>query len=212
MRPPCATHLVVCFERRHEAEAFDEALKTRLEKFGLELAAEKTRTIRFGRNGGIHNGRFDFLGFEFYWQPDRKGIPRVKRRTATKKWQAGMQRMRQWIKEHRHRPVPQQMKTLRSKLQGTWNYFALIGNYRRMKLFYEETVRTLHKWLNRRSQRRSMSWRALNRLMERFHIPCPRIMEKKGQKMPCQLELSFCQRIMKSPFPNSKPLAHARAS
>ena len=207
-----ADDLVVCFERRHEAEAFDRALKTRLESFGLELAVEKTKTLRFGRNGGAHNGRFDFLGFEFYWEPDRKGLPRVKRRTATKKWRAGMQRMREWIKEHRHRPVAQQMKRLRSKLQGTWNYYGLIGNYRRMKLFYEETVRTLYKWLNRRSQRRSMSWRAMNRLLERFQIPQPRIMEKNGQKMPCQLELSFCQRLMKSPFPRANPMMHARAS
>ena len=195
-----ADDFVVCFERRHEAEAFDQALKTRLEQFGLELAADKTKTLRFGRNGGDHNGRFDFLGFEFYWQADRNDIARVKRRTATKKWHAGMQRMRQWIKEHRHRPVPQQMKTLRSKLQGTWNYYGLIGNYRRMKLFYEETVRTLYKWLNRRSQRRSISWRAMNRMLERFQIPRPRIVEKTGQKMPCQMELSFCQRLMKSTF------------
>lgn len=207
-----ADDLVVCFERRHEAEAFERALKTRLGSFGLELAVEKTKTLRFGRNGGAHNGRFDFLGFEFYWEPDRKGLPRVKRRTATKKWRAGMQRMREWIKEHRHRPVSQQMKTLRSKLQGTWNYYGLIGNYRRMKLFYEETVRTLYKWLNRRSQRRSMSWRAMNRLLERFQIPQPRIMEKNGQKMPCQLELSFCQRLVKSPFPGARPMMHARAS
>jgi group II intron reverse transcriptase/maturase len=195
-----ADDFVVCFERRHEAEAFDQALKTRLEQFGLELAADKTKTLRFGRNGGTDNGRFDFLGFEFYWQPDRKGIPRIKRRTATKKWKAGMQRMRKWIREHRHRPMPQQLKTLRSKLQGTWNYYGLIGNYRRMKLFYEETVRTLYKWLNRRSQRRSMNWRALNRMLGRFQIPRPRIVEKRGQRMPCQLELSLCQRIMKSPF------------
>jgi hypothetical protein len=126
----------------------------------------------------------------------------VKRRTATKKWRAGLQRMRAWIKEHRHRPVVQQMKTLRSKLQGTWNYYGLIGNYRRMKLFYDETVRTLHKWLNRRSQRWSLRWRAMTRLLERFQIPRPRIMEKTGQRMPCQLELSFCQRLMK--FPVSK--------
>jgi hypothetical protein len=89
------------------------------------------------------------------------------------------------------------MKTLRSKLQGTWNYYGLIGNYRRMKLLYEETNRMLHKWLNRRSQRRSLSRQAVDRLMERFQIPPPRIVERNDQKAPCQLELSFCQRLMK---------------
>jgi group II intron reverse transcriptase/maturase len=203
---------VACFECRHEANAFEAALKTRLAKFGLEVAADKTKTLRFGRNGGPHNGRFDFLGFEFYWEPDRQGQPRVKRRTATKKWLAGKQRIRDWIQEHRHDRLSRTMKTLRAKLQGTWNYYGLIGNYRRMKLTYEETHRTLFKWLNRRSQRRSMSWRTMDRLMERFQIPRPRIVEKTGQKMPCQQEFSFCQRILGFLFPRKRPLAHARAS
>jgi RNA-directed DNA polymerase len=207
-----ADDFVVCFEYRHEAEAFDRALKARLAKYGLEVAADKTKTLRFGRNGGPYNGRFDFVGFEFYWEPDRKGQPRVKRRTATKKWLAGKQRIRDWIREHRHDRLSRTMKTLRSKLQGTWNYYGLIGNYRRMKLTYEETRRTLYKWLNRRSQRRSMTWRAVDRLMERFQIPRPRIVEKTGQKMPCQQEFSFCQRLLGFLFPRSSPAAIARAS
>jgi group II intron reverse transcriptase/maturase len=207
-----ADDFVVCFEYRHEAEAFDQALKARLAKFGLEVALDKTKTLRFGRNGGPHNGRFDFLGFEFYWEPDRKGRPKVKRRTASKKWKAGMQRMRDWIKAERHRPMRQLMKTLRAKLQGTWNYYGLIGNYRRMELFYQETRRTLYKWLNRRSQRRSMSQSAINRLMERFQIPPPRIVEKPGQKLPYQQEFSFCQRLLGFLFPRRRPAAHARAS
>jgi RNA-directed DNA polymerase len=207
-----ADDFVVCFEYRHEAEAFDPALKARLAKFGLEVAVDKTKTLRFGRNGGPHNGRFDFLGFEFYWEPDRKGQPRVKRRTATKKWLAGKQRIRDWIREHRHDRLSRTMKTLRAKLQGTWNYYGLIGNSRRMKLTYEETRRTLYKWLNRRSQRPSMTWRGIDRLMERFQIPRPRIVEKKGQKMPCQQEFSFCQRILGFLFPRRRPAADARAS
>lgn len=193
-----ADDFVVAWEYRHEAEAFDQALKARLAQFGLELAADKTKTLRFGRTGGTHNGRFDFLGFEFYWQSDREGQPRVKRRTATKKWQAGMQRIRDWIKENRHRPLWQLMKTLGTKLQGTWNYYGLIGNYRRMKLLYQEANRSLYKWLNRRSQRRSLSQEAVDRLFEHFQIPPPRIVEKKAQKVPCQMELSLCQRLMKA--------------
>jgi len=207
-----ADDFVVGFEYRHEAEAFDQALQARLAEFGLEVAADKTKTLRFGRNGGPYNGRFDFLGFEFYWEPDRKGQPRVKRRTATKKWLAGKQRIREWIQEHRHDRLNRMMKTLRAKLQGTWYYYGLIGNYRRMKLTYEETRRTLYKWMNRRSQRRSLNWRAVDRLMERFQIPRPRIVEKTGQKMPGQQEFSFCQRILGFLFPRKRPAAHARAS
>ena len=207
-----ADDFVACFEYRHEADAFEKGLKERLAKFGLEVAADKTKTLRFGRNGGPHNGRFDFLGFEFYWEPDRKGKPRVKRRTASKKLQAGIQRMTEWIKTHRHWKLARQMKTLKAKLQGTWNYYGLIGNCRRMRLFYDETCRTLYKWLNRRSQRKSMTWAALRRMLERFQVPRPRIMEKPKQRMPCQQELSFCQRLMDFMQPVAILKAHARAS
>ena len=207
-----ADDFVACFEYRHEAEAFEKALKGRLAKFGLEVAADKTKTLRFGYNGGPHNGRFDFLGFEFYWESDRQDKPRVKRRTATKKLQAGIQKMKEWIKTHRHWKLSRLMKTLKAKLQGTWNYYGLIGNHRRMKLFYEVTCRTLHQWLNRRSQRKSLTWDALRRMLERFQVPRPRILEKNDQRMPYQMELSFCQRLMDFLKPGVRPKVNARAS
>ena len=194
-----ADDFVACFQYRHEAEAFESALKPRLAKFGLEVAADKTKTLRFGRNGGPHNGRFDFLGFEFYWEPDRKGEPRVKRRTATKKHLAALQRIRDWIKAHRFQGLGRTMKTLRAKLRGTWNYYGIIGNFRRMQFLYDEACRALYKWLNRRSQRRSLTMPAVNRLMARFQVPHPRIVEKSGC-MPCQMELSFCQRLVAFPL------------
>lgn len=205
-----ADDFVACFEYRHEAESFEQALPERLAKFGLEVAKDKTKTLRFGRNGGPHNGRFDFLGFEFYWEPDRQGKPRVKRRTAKKKHLAAMQRLREWIKTHRHEKLPRLMKRLKAKLEGTWNYYGLIGNYRRMKLLYDEACRALYKWLNRRSQRHSLRWRGINRLLKRFHLRPPRIVEQRGQRMPCQREFSFCQWLIS--WPLIHPRAHARAS
>jgi len=49
VRFPGATHLVVGFENRAEAERFLEEFRERLAKFGLELHPEKTRLIEFGR-------------------------------------------------------------------------------------------------------------------------------------------------------------------
>lgn len=207
-----ADDFVVSFQQKHEASAFERELKTRLAKFGLELALAKTKTLRFGSNGGPHNGRFDFLGFEFYWEADRKGIPRVKRRTATQKHLGAIQRMTHWIKAHRHQKLWQTMKTLKAKLQGTWNYYGLIGNMKRMLLLYSATCRALYKWLNRRSQKRSYTWPALNRLLARFQVPKPRIMEKRTSGMPCQMEWSFCQRMVDARLRALFGRAHARAS
>jgi RNA-directed DNA polymerase len=207
-----ADDFVAAFQYRHEAEAFERDLKARLAKFGLEVAADKTKTLRFGRNGGPHNGRFDFLGFEFRWEPDQKGQPCVKQRTATKKYLAAIQRDKEWIKEHRHQKLKRTMETLQAKFQGTWNYYGLIGNYRRMNLFYRATVESLYKWLNRRSQKRSLSWAALRRLLQRFQVPPPRIVERTGKVLPCQTEMSFCQRMVDTHLHRIFRRAHARAS
>ena len=207
-----ADDFVAAFEYRNEAEAFEKNLKERLAKFGLEVAADKTKTLRFGQNGGPYNGRFDFLGFEFYWGTDRKGRPCVKRRTATKKHLAAIQRVKEWIKEHRHQKLRRTMATLKAKLQGTWNYYGLIGNFSRMKLLYRATVEGLYKWLNRRSQKTSFGWAGLERLLKRFQVPRPCIVERDYKGMPCQTEMGFCERMVDTILCSVFRRAHARAS
>jgi RNA-directed DNA polymerase len=170
-----ADDFVACFEHRHEAEAFEKALSERLAQYGLKVAPDKTKTIRFDRNGGPYNGRFDFLGFEFRWEPDRQGKPIVKRRTARKKLQGSVQRFSDWIKKKRHTKLSKLMATLRKKFSGYWNYYGIIGNFQSLQQFYQAAERLLYKWLNRRSQKRSLSWSALRRILRRFQIPRPRL-------------------------------------
>jgi hypothetical protein len=77
----------------------------------------------------------------------------------------------------------------------------------------KETRRTLYQWLNRRSQRRSLRWEEWERMLQRSPILMPWIREKPRQRMPYQLELSFCQRLMRSlPIRGSHGVVHARAS
>lgn len=207
-----ADDFVACFERRYEAAAYEQALKQRLSEYGLEVAEDKTKTIRFGRNGGPSNGRFDFLGFEFYWEKSQRGHPIVKRRTARKKLRAGEQKLTEWIRTKRHQKVGQVMRTLARKLQGTWNYYGILGNSRSLSQFYYNANRTIFKWLNRRSQKRSYTWQAYNRLLKRFKVPPPRIVEKPNQPMPCQLEWGFAMRTLPFLTRVSAKVAYARAS
>ena len=192
-----ADDFVACFEYRHEAAAFERALKERLAQYGLEVAPDKTKMIRFGRNGGPHNGRFDFLGFEYRWEPDRKGRPTVKRRTARKKLQGSVQRMGEWLRTHRHQKLPKLLKTLKAKLRGYWNYYGVIGNSQSLNQYYYRTNELLHKWLNRRSQKHSYTWRALTRLLTRYEVPRPRIVEQGGKLIEsCQLVWKFGQGLV----------------
>ena len=173
-----ADDFVCCFDYRHEAEAFGQAVKERLAKFGLELALDKTQTLRFGRQGGGHNRRFDFLGFEYRWEKSRKGFAIVKRRTSRKKLCGAVERFTEWIREHRHQKLRQTMKAVAQKHQGHWNYYGIIGNSESLSDYRTLTLRTLYYWINRRSQRRSHTWQSFNRLLKRFSVPLPRIQDK----------------------------------
>jgi len=173
-----ADDFVCCFDHRHEAEAFGSAVTERLAKFGLELALDKTKILRFGRGGGGQNGRFDFLGFEYRWEKSRRGFAIVKRRTSRKKLRGAVERFTEWIREHRHTKLRQLMKTVAQKHQGHWNYYGIIGNSQSLSDYRTLTLRALHYWLNRRSQRRSYTWRTFNRLLKCFGVPLPRIKPK----------------------------------
>ena len=45
-----------------------------------------------------------------------------------------------------------------SKLRGHIQYYGVSFNFRAVQNFLEKATRILFKWLNRRSQRRSMNW------------------------------------------------------
>jgi hypothetical protein len=137
--------------------------RTKERKFGLELATDKTKTVRFGRCAGQSNGRFDFLGFEFRWEKGMKGWLVIKRRTSAKKLRSALVRLTESIKGHRWIKVSKIMGTLRRKFQGHWNYYGVIGNSHSLSTYHHRACRIVFKWLNRRSQKTSYTWDAFNR-------------------------------------------------
>jgi group II intron reverse transcriptase/maturase len=164
---------VWAFQYRSEAVKCLKELKLRLEKFGLRLSDSKTRLIPFNRFWEDKNDRFDFLGFEFYWDVNFKGKPQVKKRTSRKKLQGSIQTFTAWIKENRHKRISKIMKTIRRKLLGYWNYYGIPGNSDSLWLFYKEVWFRTHKWLNRRSDRKSYNWQGMVDLFTDFTIPQP---------------------------------------
>ncbi len=177
-----ADDFVCLFQHEADAQQFYAALPQRLEKFGLHIAPEKTRVQRFSRFEPQGTSRIEFLGFEFRWGKSRAGKTIVKRRTAPKRLTKAIAKFTEWIKENRHQGLSVLMRKLRTKYQGTWNYFGLIGNYRSLRAFYHWTIRILHKWLNRRSQRRSYTWKQLEAVLLKHHIPRPRITERPASR------------------------------
>jgi len=171
---------IVCFERKDDAEAYLRALPGRLAKFGLQLAEEKSSLVKFNRWEGESSGKFTFLGFDFYWGKSRHNSNywRVRRTTNAKKFRAGLAALKEWLKKSRSLPLPELVAKLKSKLQGIWNYYGVIGNSEQLWKFAWFAQQLTHKWLNRRSQRRSYTWAGFTAAWERWRMPAPRVVEK----------------------------------
>ena len=174
---------VCAFRFKEDAERVYRELPKRLRKFGLEVAPEKTQILRFSRFDPGKERRFAFLGFEFYWEADRKGVPRVKRRTARKKLRAACQRIKEWIRTNRHQPGRDFFRGLNARLRGHYNYYGVRGNFESLSRFYQWAIGNAFKWLNRRGgKRRSFTWETFNEILARVKIARPRITEVSYRK------------------------------
>lgn len=169
-----ADDFVCGFGREEDAQHFYSELEERLRKFGLELAAAKTRVMPFSRYRRGETS-FDFLGFEFRWGTDRKGQARLRRRTARKKFRNSVERVAEWCKQNRHRRIKEQFRRLNAKLRGYYNYYGVNGNYASLNEFYHLLQRLHLKWLNRRSQCPSYTWDGYYALRRDFALAKPHI-------------------------------------
>ena len=175
---------VCAFRFREDAERFYGAIPERLEKFHLEVEPEKTQIWRFSRFHPGRERRIAFLGFEFYWEEDRKGVPRVKRRTARKKLGAACQRMKEWIRQNRHAPGREFFRGLNARLRGHYNYYGIRGNFLSLQRFYGWAIKCAYKWLNRRGgKRKSFNWETFKQVLARVGIERPRITEVSSRRV-----------------------------
>lgn len=170
-----ADDAVFCFELEEDARAFNDALRVRLAKFGLEVSEEKTRIIQFGKDAGDKGEPFDFLGFTFYGGTSRKGSYTVKLRTSEKKLKAKRQAAKAWLRQQMHQPIRQTVRKLNVRMAGHYRYYGVTHNSKKMGNFYEYVVRQLFNTLRRRSQKDKMNWENFNKLLLRYPIRRPSI-------------------------------------
>lgn len=161
-----ADDIVFCFEHKDEAEQFCAHLEERLKKFGLELAKDKTKMIRFGRLQGEASEEFDFLGFTFMMAKSRRGKNFAIRITSQKKLKAKRQAAKIWLKENMHMPIKILIQKLNIKLRGHYNYYGVSHNIKRMRNFYNYVRTQLKIVLNRRSQKDKTTWEKFLRILE----------------------------------------------
>jgi group II intron reverse transcriptase/maturase len=182
VKPHCEGDAIICryaddfvcaFQYARDAERFYKALPKRLEKFNLQVAEDKTHILRFSRfQLGLKN-RFCFLSFEFYWDSDTKGKPRLFRRMGRERLQTAKRILSDYVKENRRMKTALLLASLTRKLRGHYNYFGVIGNLADLYAVKQHVMELLHKWLNRRSGRRSFTWERLNHYLSFNPLPIP---------------------------------------
>jgi RNA-directed DNA polymerase len=177
-----ADDFVVCFEYAADADAFMRALPERLGKFGLETEPSKTKTIRFGKWAtqdnaaeGKANESFNFLGFTHYLGTSRRGGFLVGRKTEGKRVRKKLKEVAVKLKSLRTSGGAGMYRYAQQHLQGHYQYYGISGNSRAMSRYLNAVERLLFKWLNRRSQRRSIYWRKFQKLLKAGLLPAPRI-------------------------------------
>ena len=174
-----ADDFVIAFGRKEDAERVHEWLVSRLGEWGLELHPEKTRLVDFRRppsdqRGGKGPGTFDFLGFTVLWSRSRQGHWYVATHTRMARLRKAKKAINQWCNRHRHLLVEEQHAALVRRIRGHFNYFDVRGNIRRVRLLIRDVERSWHKWLNRRSQRSTMSWKRFKNLLRDYPLPVPK--------------------------------------
>ena len=177
-----ADDFVVTFQYKDDAERFYEHLKKRMEYFGMTLEENKTRLIEFGRYAEercARKGRkpqtFTFLGFTHYCSHGRNGKFRVKRKTSRKKFTKKCKEVHRMIREMRNLRLSEITKKMNQILVGYYHYYGITDNARSLKSFRGQVRRSLYKWLNRRSQRKSYTWEAFDEMMKEYPLARPRI-------------------------------------
>lgn len=174
----------VCVVRyADDAEWIEKELENRFEEYGLQLHPEKSRKFSFGKyereNAARQNRKpnvFDFLGFTHYCDKTRKGKFKVGRKTSRKKFAAKCRAMNEWLKSGRNLcKTKEWWSILRAKLRGHYQYYGISENYRGVLSYYKLTLKLTRKWLNRRSQRKRMSWKKFSQYLEKYPLPKPRI-------------------------------------
>ncbi len=176
-----ADDFVIGLTHEEDARRVMAVLPKRFGKYGLTVHPDKTKLVPFRRpphesrpRGGPRcdrPGTFDLLGFTHYWSRSRKGNWVVKRKTMASRFTRAVRTIAQWCRNNRHRPIPEQHRTLSRKLRGHYAYYGITGNSVMLSRFRDEVQRVWRKWLGRRKRGNRPPWSWFVRLRQRYRLP-----------------------------------------
>ena len=177
-----ADDFICCFQYQSDAEKFQAVLTKRLAKFALRISPEKTKLLRFGRFAKRDSARygegapgvFDFLGLTHYCGTSRKGRFKLKWRTSKKRFRAKVRAIKDWLRANLTTPVAEVWADLNQKLRGHYQYYGVSDNWPWLTRFRTAVLILAYRWLNRRSNRRSVSWKRFYAYVGRYPLAGPK--------------------------------------
>jgi RNA-directed DNA polymerase len=174
-----ADDIVIGFQKKAEAERFLGELKERMKKFNLELHPEKTRLVEFGRFAALNRQErgegkpetFNFLGFTHICGKTRRGRFTVIRQTIRKRLQAKLKAIQIDLQRRLHDPPQDVGQWLKAVVGGHMRYYGVPTNSAALRNFRYRVSCLWRRVLGRRSQFGYVTWKRMQRLIDRWLPP-----------------------------------------
>jgi group II intron reverse transcriptase/maturase len=186
-----ADDFVVGFEQKTDAERFLSELRERFQRFGLELHADKTRLIEFGRFAATNRRErgvgkpetFDFLGFTHICATARNGWFQLRRVTMRKRLRRKLQEVKAELSHRLHVRKAVVGAWLHAVVRGHYGYYGVPGNIQALQQFRDEVTRLWKRALGRRSQKGRVTWPRMQRLAKLFLPPARNVHPYPDQRL-----------------------------
>ena len=99
----------------------------------------------------------------------------MKRRTSKKKFAKKSKEIHRWIRKKRQEKAREIIAELNRKLTGYYQYYGITDNYKSLDRFVNKVRKSLYKWLNRRSQKESYTWKGYLEMLKENPLTRPKI-------------------------------------
>lgn len=174
-----ADDMVFVFENANDAQRFYAVLGKRLNKFGLELHADKSGILPSGNKAAQRAAKagkklptYTFLGFTCYWARNRKGFWSLKYMSRRDRFAAKLKGLRVFLWENRCvEDTDMFLKRVIKGVKGWINYHSISDNNRKVNAYLYYCERHIYRWFNRRGGKRGMNWENLQIRLNRVGFP-----------------------------------------
>lgn len=103
------------------------------------------------------------------------GMTLEESKTSRKKFTKTCKEVHRLIRDMRTKPLKAIIKKLNEMLVGYYHYYGITDNIQSLSDFRYQMTKSLFKWLNQRSQKKSYDCKGFNDMLKAYPLATPRI-------------------------------------